>query len=186
MKTSFILMTQGDFKMNFKNMNFKKSLLLAAIVGLSFSVSAEASSREKKKIGIGAGFLSEPVPSIMSYHLKFNAMKWLQIGGGYGKVGSNLTSYGVNAKAFLMPSWNFTPYVGGGFTYAKVSGDFTINGETVGTLDEKANVIYASAGLDHQSNLGFNIGAGANFIFSPTELKDVLPFVPHVYFAWFF
>jgi hypothetical protein len=167
-------------------MNFTKISLIAVVLGTLVASTGMAASRASKKIGIGMGFLSDPVPSITSYQLKYNLTPMFQLAAAYGKAGENVTSMGANLKAFVIPSWNFSPYVGAGYTHATVKGEFTLGGSDVDSIDEATSVIYASVGIDHQSNIGFNVGVGANFTLTPTELKDALPMVPHFYFGWFF
>lgn len=160
------------------------SLGLAAL-----SQTAQAGSRAKKKFGVSFGILSEPVPTLTSYQVKYNVTDWLQFGGSYGAMksgGNGLSAYGVNAKLFLIRSWNLSPYVGGGFSFLKTDGDIEFSGQTIDGSQTSRKVIYASAGIDHQSNMGFNLGAGINYLISPSDIKELLPIVPGAYFGWVF
>lgn len=167
----------------------KKNIVLklsAAIFCLATASSSYALSRPQKKFGIGYGVISDPAPSLTAYQIKFNLTPALQLDGGYGKVGIYAKSYGISAKYFLISSWNFSPYVNAGYSLTKINGAFTVAGQTVNIPVGNQHVIYAGAGIDHQSNIGFNFGAGFNYFFSPSILKAKLPLLPNLYVGWFF
>jgi len=164
-------------------MKLLKLLVISAIIFTG--TTSFAASRANKKIGIGIDFAGDPVPSLMSYQIKYNLMPFLQLTGGYGSVGS-VTSYGLSAKAFVLPSWNFSPYVGAGFSRATNASSFSLGGSTVNSPSQSLNVIAVAAGVEHQSNIGFSFGAGINYFITPDTLKNVISMLPHFYLAWFF
>ncbi len=184
--------------MRFKPFGFLTGILLlgAMVCGNQ----AQAQSRKANRLGLGLGVLSDPVPTLISYQVKYNLMPWLQLGAGYGSikaaaaldpttgaaVGGGVTSYGASVKAFLLPSWSFSPYVSAGYSMTKIEGAFTLSGKTVDSASDKLNVMVVGGGLDHQAYIGFNIGAGVNMIMSPSDISDVIKMLPHVYFGWFF
>jgi opacity protein-like surface antigen len=141
---------------------------------------------KKNKIGVGMAFLGDPVPSVSSYQLKYNVSKYLQVLGSYGKAGSLVTSYGAAAKVFLIPAWSLSPYVGAGYGYAKVSGNFTLGSNTIDVPEDSLTSIVASAGIDHQAFIGFNVGAGVNYVIKPSQISDAFSIIPYFHFAWFF
>ncbi len=180
-----------------------KRLLKSAVWTLLLVSSASfAQSRGKSRFGLAMGILSDPAPSIIAYQAKLNLTEWLQIHVGYGSItatgsgstvdgvassgSGTVTTMGAGAKIFLLSGGNFSPYVGGGYSLINATGDFAINGQTIATGSGKLSSTYASVGLDHQANIGFNIGAGVHYFFTPTELKTVVKYLPHVYFGWFF
>lgn len=180
---------------------FQLVTLALSILALGLATPSHAQSREKHRFGLGMGILSDPAPSLVAYQAKFNLTKWLQIFAGYGSIkatavsldtttsstGSGaVTTYGAGGKVFLLSGWNFSPYVGGGYSMVKSNGTFSLNGKAISSASSNFSVIYGSVGLDHQANIGFNIGAGVQYFFSPTDLKDVIKYLPHVYFGWFF
>jgi opacity protein-like surface antigen len=181
-------------------MKLKKYWVLgAALVGFAVCTSsAEAQSRAKNKVGFGVGIISDPVPSILSYQVKYNTAPWLQLMASYGSIkaagtvgeggvaSGSVTSYGASARAFLLPTWSLSPYVGAGYSFSKISGNFTMGGESINSTQDKLNVIVASAGIDHQAFVGFNIGAGINYVISPAVISDAIQMIPHFYFGWFF
>jgi len=161
------------------------------------SVSSFAQGRSKNKLGVAINFVGDPFPSLVSYQLSYNLMHWLRAGVSYGKfnfastdagpdsASGSITSVGVSAKVFVLPSWNLSPFVGAGYSYGKGTGTFTIGGESLNSA-ENLTTIVGSVGIDHQSNIGFNIGAGINYFISPTLVTDALTYLPHFYVAWFF
>lgn len=170
---------------------FKRLSFLTALIIISGN--AFAASRATKKIGLGIGFLSDPFPTVMSYQLKYNATPWLQIMGGYGTISTTtvttsakLTSMGIGAKGFLVPSWNLSPYVSGNMTFAKATGDVTLGDQTISGSSSSRNVYTVGIGVDHQANIGFNFGAGINYVLAPSDIKAVLSTVTHAYVGWFF
>jgi opacity protein-like surface antigen len=172
-------------------------------LALCASQAAWSQSRANNRVGLGLGILSDPVPSLISYQLKYNIVPALQVGVSYGSVSASgssidpntglatgasggVTTYGVSAKAFLIPSWSLSPYVNAGFARTKIDGSFSIGGSTVSSASGSLNSIVAGVGLDHQAFIGFNIGAGVNYIIAPSEISDAVKILPHVYFGWFF
>ncbi len=150
----------------------------------AFAAPSQAASRASKKLGISWAVLGDPVPSVSSWQLKYNLTPMFQIFAAYG--GGIATTYGGGVKAFLIPSWNFSPFIGGAYSMASVSGSFTLNGQSITLSGSEASVVTASFGVDHQADIGFNIGAGINYIFTPTELTDLIKILPHFYFGWVF
>ena len=166
----------------------KSKIIGMTILGLSLVAgkAAVASSRMTKKLGFSVGVISDPFPSFISYQVKFNATPWLQVEGAYGTAGKTVKSYGGSAKVFLLPSWNLSPYIGGGYTMAKLSGAFTLSSKTVNLAQKSMNVYYASAGIDNQSNIGFNFGGGINYALAPKVLTAQIKLLPQVYVGWVF
>jgi hypothetical protein len=173
------------------------SLFVATL--LLDSSSAFSKGREMHKWGLGFGILSDPVPSFVSYQLKYNLKPWLQLMGSYGgisssvpgttpgtSISSSVHTFGAAAKVFVIPSWDLSPYVGAAYSYSKVSGAFSLSGSTIDSSSGNLSVIVASVGIDHQAGIGFNIGAGINYVLSPSVLSNVLSMIPNFYMAWFF
>jgi opacity protein-like surface antigen len=183
----------------FMSRKFLKVFVVGAVLLVSpFEANAKGGGRSQNRIGLGVGLLGDPTPSFLGYNLKFNVLPWVQLSANYGNVsasadvgsgatvGGSITSYGASAKAFLIPAWNLSPFVSAGYTLTKIEGSVSLSGSTLDSDEDSLNVITGGVGIDHQANIGFNIGAGVNWIFSPSVITDSLQFLPHVYIGWFF
>jgi len=70
------------------------ALALGLLVSLS-SVSvfaAEGSSRATDKLGVSAGFLTNPMPSVYGGGLNYNLMPWLRATASVGKITGSISS----------------------------------------------------------------------------------------------
>ncbi|MBY0471703.1 hypothetical protein K2X30_11105 [bacterium] len=154
-------------------------------VGLVASQPAQAEShRMKHKIGILAGVLGDPYPSIISGNVAYNVLDFLRVQAGYGTgsaAGITVNSLGIGVRA-LVPDWNFSPMVGVSFVSNTVTIDVSqfisaFNGFSVsGTTSS----LYIPFGFDWQTEGGFNLGFGASL---STKVSQVLPYIT---IGWFF
>jgi len=171
-----------------------KSILLLSLVATFPVFSKGGASRSMKKIGLSAGIFSPAFPAFSSYGLHFNLTSRIQLAAGYGafnfsdpltpttKIG--VTSYGVGANFFLL-DWSLSPFVGFNYMRTKADGAFTLFGSDF-NFSGTRTTMYASVGIDHQSQIGFNFGLGAHYMIAPSEIKSVLPLVPFLYVGWYF
>lgn len=161
--------------------------LLAVVVGLTgLCDRAEASSRALKKFGLGYGLLSEPSPSATGFSAKYNFKPWLQFAGGYGSIGGVAKTFGASAKGFVIPSWNFSPYVGLSYGITSLSGEFELASKSIGGVDS-LKTLSALFGLDWQTNFGLNLGIDVSYFVSAPELKDAgISVLPGFHIGWFF
>lgn len=168
--------------------NFLGITSLLVAVSLFAPSSALAQGRAKNKIGLSFAILGDPFPSLKSYQLAYNITPWARVHANYGSISLgavSLIAYGASAKFFLIPKWNFSPYVGASYSRGSGTGSFTIGSETI-SVTQSLNTISGSAGFDHQSNIGFNFGAGINYFLSPTIVTDSLTFLGTFHIGWYF
>ena len=153
------------------------------------------SSRGKKAIGIGVGLITEPVPSLLGFNLAYNFNEHFRLTAGYGSISSSgtndvthlpysfsLKTYGLDAKFFPL-AWNFAPFISGGASL--VTGSITGTGTISGLSSFSATGTFydLGAGIDWQTNFGFNIGFEFKKVFG-SSIKSVG--LPGVYFGWYF
>ena len=153
------------------------------------------SSRGKKSLGFGVGLITEPVPSLLGFTVAYNFSEHFRLTGGYGSIsasGTNslthtpysfsLKTYGLDAKFFPL-AWNFAPFISGGASL--VSGSITGTGTISGlsSFSSTGTFYDVGAGIDWQTNIGFNIGFEFKRVFGSTTNGVTLP---GIYFGWFF
>lgn len=142
-------------------------LLLASIAKAETTQSLSTSmdsNRAGKKIGITTGF-GNPFPSILGMNVNYNVTDWARATAGYGEISvssgdskASVTTLGAGADAFV-PGWSLSPTAGLRISKVDVSNSGGAELEVQG-VEKSTTLLYAQAGLDWQSQGGFNIGLG--------------------------
>lgn len=168
----------------------KKLGLVSVFILLFCAQSSFAfSERMDKKFGFHVGVIGEPFPSIIGVNLNYNIFDFLRVSAGYGSISTtqsgaelSATTIGAGLKTFI-PGWSFSPMVG--LSWANVS--MTVTGNASGldvggfTAGRDGSHIYATFGIDWQTGLGLNLGAGYAYSF-----LDGVGGLPFVYIGWYF
>jgi len=122
------------------------------------------SNRASKKIGITTGF-GNPFPSILGINANYHLNDFLKASVGYGEISvssfestAKVTTMGAGVDAFV-PGWSFSPTAGLHASKVDVSNSGGAELSVQG-IEESTTMTYAQAGLDWQSQGGFNIGLG--------------------------
>ncbi|MBI3557908.1 MAG: hypothetical protein HY074_16725 [Deltaproteobacteria bacterium] len=151
--------------------------LKLALFSVLLSASAQAGPRADHWSGFD-GTVGMPFPSVVGLMVGFNTGDEARVSIGAGSFGDWAT-YTVDAKAFLSPSSQWSPYFGAGLSY--MSG--TASTFLVWDLQfDHAFVPYFEGGMDFQSDMGvhvsFNLGGAA-----PNGRVIVLPGIA---LGWYF
>ncbi len=154
---------------------------------------AKADSRGDDELGLYGDVVGDPFPGLWGVNLAYNITDFLRLNAGYGSFPStsltvgtatgtlSASSIGGGAK-FFVPGWNLSPTVGINYTNLSVGmSGVSVSGLSVGGLSASGSVFYATFGLDWQTSYGLDIGAGYNFMFSPTTGG-----LPYLNLGWFF
>lgn len=146
----------------------KPTLVLVLIVAVLPIIARPAcanDSRMKDRWGIYGTLFGEPLISLMGLDVAYNATDFLRLNGGVGIFPAgiaNLVSLGVGAK-FMVPNWEFTPFLGGSFAQWFVPssyGDIPLYNPGTGAIQPDPNYFYLMIGFDYQAKDGFDIGLG--------------------------
>lgn len=166
-----------------KKLNFAV-IVVTILMSVGLVNSAEASNRTAKRIGLGVGFLSEPMPSLVGYNLSYNLFSQLRLTAGYGSVSAtaglvtvDVTTIAAAAKLFLV-SWGFAPYASVGFS--NISGTVSGAGVTSG-VPGLGSALTVGGGIDWQTGFGLNLGVDAKYLMLGSGA-----FLPGFYLGWFF
>lgn len=158
---------------------------------LTFATSSFASSnRTDHRFGIHVGLIGDPFPTLIGANLNYNILDWFRVTAGYGTITATRGSSTLSATTigfggrFFIPGWSFSPVAG--FSWANVSMTLTgpqvagldVGGFTVGTASSHT---YISMGIDWQTGLGLNLGAGYNL-----SMLDGVGGLPYVNIGWYF
>lgn len=145
------------------------------------------SNRSKKKLGVHVGLLGDPFPTLVGFNANYNVMDWARATVGYGSVSADVTggkltatTFGLGAR-FMVPNWSFSPVVGLSWATVSVTAEGTGVIGDVGGFSGSASHLYATFGVDWQSGIGFNFGAGYNY-----SLKSGVGGLPYVNLGWYF
>ena len=179
--------------------NFALALVAFVCIGTLDSAYAKGGggNRASKRIGLTVGIGSDPAPNMVGFALRVNLTDFLQIHGGYGMLsftsidpstGAPLTvsstALGGGARLFI-PGFSFSPFVGFNYSHWSATGSVDFGGQTINAGSGLPGVMYVTFGVDWQTSIGFNIGAGAHYLLSPTQLTQYINIVPHAYIGLF-
>ena len=163
-------------------MNKKTVLFLLALLGLFTiaGISHAQDSRSDKKFGVYLSLAGDPFVSLGGLNGAYNATDFLRLNAGLGYVGTDtasLTSVGLGAK-ILVPHWEFSPFFGLNFSESFLSSSlgqvFFYNPSNGNISGNSLSFFYPSAGLDWQTQGGFNIALNLIF-FDVANTTGVLP-----------
>lgn len=136
---------------------------LARVANAADTPETPPSNRMWNRLGISAGVLSEPFPSLWGVTVGYHWSDLIRASAGYGKASlKGFRSETLSAQATLLwPGLNLTPFLGFGvalshFTTRLPSG-------FIEQVDGSGSYVYSSLGLEWQSRNGFNVGLGYRF-----------------------
>ena len=166
-------------------------VLLILIPTVLFGQDSEQSNRMKNRLGVHAGLLGDPFPTLVGGNVNYNVTDFARVTAGYGSISVSVSGTGTSgeltASTFgagvrcMVPGWNFSPVAG--ISWATVS--VTVSGTgvigTVGGFGASASHMYATFGFDWQTGAGFNLGAGYNL-----SLKSGVGGLPYINLGWYF
>lgn len=162
------------------------AVAVAVIAGIFQDATAQ-SNRMTNKLGIHVGLLGDPYPTLVGFNANYNVMDFLRASAGYGSVSADVSGGKLTATTIgfgvrgMVPDWNFTPVVGVSWATISVSASASgISGDVAG-FSGSASHLYATFGIDWQTGMGFNLGAGYNMSF-----KSGVPGVPYLNLGWYF
>lgn len=145
------------------------------------------SNRMKNRLGFHLGLIGDPFPTLIGGNVNYNIMDFLRATAGYGSFSVAGTGGDISASTFgagvraMLPDWNFSPVVG--LSWATVSVTFSGTGVLgdIGGFTGSASHMYATFGIDWQTGMGFNLGAGYNY-----SLKSGVGGLPYLNLGWYF
>lgn len=171
--------------------------LIAGILFFSFCFATplfakDGGSRSAHRVGLTVGLFADPFPNMVGAALRVNVTDYFQLHVGYGNLtysspsGSlSTTALGGGGRLFI-PGWSFSPFVGFNYTHWSATGSVTLGTQTINAGSGLPGVMYLTFGLDWQTHFGFNVGGGAHYILSPSQLANALSVSPQLYIGWYF
>ena len=136
-----------------------KLLSLASVfvfIVLGFApVSHGSTNRAAHNVGVYVDVMGDPFVSSTGFNIGYNAASFVRLSAGYGTISGVGTSIGATAK-FMVPDWNFTPYVGVGYSVLTLN----LGTSTFGSFTLSGTAISVPVGFDFQAGNGFDIHFG--------------------------
>lgn len=146
-------------------------VVVAAISFSAFSNVAHAGARSEHKIGLFAGIITEPFPSMYGFNAGYNILDFLRASAGIGFLNYtdpsytlDVTTLNLDVKAFI-PEIAFSPFVMIGVS--KVS--LVVAGtdpdlSALGGFGASGSSVVFGGGIDWQTHVGFNIGVSYKYV----------------------
>ena len=168
---------------------FKKLILPFFIFSFILISSSNASNRSASgnSLGINLSMLGHPHPTVMGYNLDYALTDRFRIGVGTGSISATsgtatLTASTTGGKVlFFLTDWNFSPFIGAGYSVVSVTADVSSSAGSVSGLSVgDYSFPYWSIGMDWVSSGGFHFAFGYN-----KSTNSSVTAVPYVSFGWF-
>jgi hypothetical protein len=142
----------------------KKVIVISFLSFISTIMLAQSSPREENKFGINAILFGPTLFVSASLDYFITPSVCAEVGGGaIGYYGGLKYHFGGDSDK------NWTPYLGGYFTYTVVPGFIKD--------DIKANAIYIPVGFQYMANKGFTMSFEAAGFVSDKFKKDITPWI---------
>jgi hypothetical protein len=167
----------------------KKLILSFMTFLLIFSSSVSASNRSSSgnSLGINLSMLGHPHPTLMGVNLDYALTDRFRIGAGTGSISTTSGAATIKATTtgakllFFLTDWNFSPFVGAGYSIVSVTADVSgSTGSVSGLSLGDYSFPYFSFGMDWVSSGGFHLAFGYN-----KSTNSSVTAVPYVSLGWF-
>jgi hypothetical protein len=133
------------------------------------------------------GVLAEPFPSFASLNVSYNATEFVRVFAGAGTLTFLGESLGGGVKYIFSPERPVSFVAGLGLSRSSLNGllDSIFGGDVT-----SPQVIWSqtlSGGIDWQTESGFNLGLGLNWMYLSTSSEAVgTRVLPYLTLGWFF
>lgn len=150
-------------------------------------------NREANRFGIYLGLL-EPLGSILGANVAYNVTSFARVSGGFGwfPLTTSASNSGTTATGranffslagsvrFFVPTWAFSPTIGGGLTRVWATGTISVSDTRAG-FNQTATRLFGLFGFDWQTRNGFNLGFGGQIFEGVRYDQSSSTLVPAVY-----